>query len=279
MASWCTTSAASSTAHPQHTPTHPDGTDSCASNAAKPSWYAAGATSTPTGNAAARKSRRRSPESRVRGNPPARFARGSPENTSPAAGTSPAAYPTPKLRAQLEHFPGPRSPQGPPSAPGTAAGSDAHVSCPSSGPGRLRRRGPSRPAPAEPNPPRAQVNRGHLRDLLPGDDRRRTGHHRDLDPGTVEHRERLHWVRRVTVDEDRHQLRTGSGPQVMATLRDTAISLLRLAVHTRIAVALRHHGRDTDRPIDLLLAASSDSAEPRGMWYSRRVFCGGSRTM
>ena len=64
---------------------------------------------------------------------------------------------------------------------------------------------------------------------------------------------RVHWVRDVTFDEDRHQLRTGNGPQVMATLRNTAISLLRLAGHTKIASALRHHGRLTSRPIDLLL--------------------------
>ncbi|WP_233188250.1 transposase, partial [Actinomyces qiguomingii] len=38
---------------------------------------------------------------------------------------------------------------------------------------------------------------------------------------------RVHWVRDVTYDEDRHQLRTGSGPQVMATLRNLAISLIR----------------------------------------------------
>ena len=67
--------------------------------------------------------------------------------------------------------------------------------------------------------------------------------------------ESLHWVRDVTFDEDRHQLRTGNGPQVMATLRNTAISLLRLAGHTKIATALRHHGRLTNRPIDLLLSA------------------------
>src|SRR6476660_850677 len=67
--------------------------------------------------------------------------------------------------------------------------------------------------------------------------------------------ESLHWVRDVTFDEDRHQLRTGHGPQVMATLRNTAISLLRLAGYTKIATALRHHGRLTSRPIELLLAA------------------------
>jgi predicted transposase YbfD/YdcC len=65
----------------------------------------------------------------------------------------------------------------------------------------------------------------------------------------------LHWVRDVTFDEDRHQLRTGNGPQVMASLRNTAISLLRLAGHTNIASALRHHGRSVSRPIELLLTA------------------------
>ncbi len=65
----------------------------------------------------------------------------------------------------------------------------------------------------------------------------------------------LHWVRDVVFDEDRHQLRSGHGPQVMATLRNTAISLLRLAGHNRIARALRHQARDTNRPIDLILTA------------------------
>ena len=65
---------------------------------------------------------------------------------------------------------------------------------------------------------------------------------------------KLHWVRDVVFDEDRHQLRTGHGPQVMATLRNTAISLLRLAGHTSIASALRHHSRDSRRPIELLTA-------------------------
>ena len=65
----------------------------------------------------------------------------------------------------------------------------------------------------------------------------------------------LHWVRDVAFDEDRHQLRTGNGPQVMACLRNTAISLLRLAGHTKIATALRHHSRSASRPVQLLLSA------------------------
>ena len=66
---------------------------------------------------------------------------------------------------------------------------------------------------------------------------------------------RTHWVRDVVYDEDRSQVRTGNAPQVMATLRNTAISLLRLAGVTNIAAALRHHAREPDRPINLLLTS------------------------
>jgi len=64
---------------------------------------------------------------------------------------------------------------------------------------------------------------------------------------------RLHWVRDVTYDEDRSQIRTGNAPQVMATLRNTAISLLRLTGWDNIAAGLRHHARDPNNPIKLLL--------------------------
>jgi len=64
---------------------------------------------------------------------------------------------------------------------------------------------------------------------------------------------RLHWVRDVTYDEDRSQIRTGNAPHVMATLRNTAISLLRLTGWTNIAAGLRHHARTPDHPVKLLL--------------------------
>jgi len=59
---------------------------------------------------------------------------------------------------------------------------------------------------------------------------------------------RLHWVRDVTFDEDRSQARTGNAPHVMATLRNTAISFLRLAGWTNIAAAPRHHARHPASP-------------------------------
>ena len=40
---------------------------------------------------------------------------------------------------------------------------------------------------------------------------------------------RVHWVRDVTFDEDRCQVRTGAAPQVQAALRNLAISLVRRA--------------------------------------------------
>lgn len=64
---------------------------------------------------------------------------------------------------------------------------------------------------------------------------------------------RLHWVRDVTFDEDRSQIRTGNAPQVMASLRNTAISLLRLSGWDNIAAGLRHHARAPGNPIKLLL--------------------------
>ncbi|MEV0733601.1 ISAs1 family transposase [Polymorphospora sp. NPDC050346] len=63
---------------------------------------------------------------------------------------------------------------------------------------------------------------------------------------------KVHWVRDVTYDEDRSQIRTGTGPEVMAALRNAAISALRLTGVTNIAAANRHHARDSTRPLALL---------------------------
>jgi predicted transposase YbfD/YdcC len=50
-----------------------------------------------------------------------------------------------------------------------------------------------------------------------------------------------HWIRDVTFDEDRSQVRCGHIPQVMAALRNTAIALMRLAGETNIAAAARRY--------------------------------------
>ena len=69
---------------------------------------------------------------------------------------------------------------------------------------------------------------------------------------TIENR--LHWVRDVVFDEDRHQLRTANGPQIMAALRNLAISLIRLAhgATAPIAATTRAMARRPRRAIDLI---------------------------
>jgi predicted transposase YbfD/YdcC len=49
----------------------------------------------------------------------------------------------------------------------------------------------------------------------------------------------VHWVRDVTFDEDRSQVRCGSIPQMMAAFRNTAIGLMHWAGETNIAAACR----------------------------------------
>jgi len=48
-----------------------------------------------------------------------------------------------------------------------------------------------------------------------------------------------HWVRDVTFDEDRAQVRCGPIPHIMAALRNTTIGLLRYAGYANIAAAGR----------------------------------------
>ena len=65
---------------------------------------------------------------------------------------------------------------------------------------------------------------------------------------------RLHWVRDVIFDENRHQQRTANGPQVMAALRNLAISLIRLFDSAGISIAstTRSLSRQPKRAIKLL---------------------------
>lgn len=54
---------------------------------------------------------------------------------------------------------------------------------------------------------------------------------------------RVHWVRDVTVDEDRCRIRTGSSPQIFAALRNAAITTLRFLGCENIAAAACPPGR------------------------------------
>ncbi|RJQ89696.1 ISAs1 family transposase [Amycolatopsis panacis] len=63
---------------------------------------------------------------------------------------------------------------------------------------------------------------------------------------------KLHYVRDVTYNEDASRVRTGNAPRVMASLRNLAVSALRLAGNTNIAAALRATAREATRPLTLL---------------------------
>jgi len=61
-----------------------------------------------------------------------------------------------------------------------------------------------------------------------------------------------HWVRDVTFDEDRSQVRCGNIPQVMAALRNTTIGLLRWAGYSNIAAACRRFAAQPDLALTLI---------------------------
>jgi hypothetical protein len=62
----------------------------------------------------------------------------------------------------------------------------------------------------------------------------------------------LHHIRDVTFCEDASQVRTGSGPHAMATLRNLIIGVLSRAGPANLAAAVRRHARDPRRPLATL---------------------------
>ena len=62
----------------------------------------------------------------------------------------------------------------------------------------------------------------------------------------------LHYVKDVTMGEDRSLVHLEAGPMVMAILRDTAVSLLRWVGHTRIASRLRYHSSHPQLAVTLV---------------------------
>jgi predicted transposase YbfD/YdcC len=65
--------------------------------------------------------------------------------------------------------------------------------------------------------------------------------------------DRLHWVRDMDFDEDRSQVRTATGPRIMASLRNLVITILRLSAAASIAAALRYHARQPSRPLQTIM--------------------------
>lgn len=66
---------------------------------------------------------------------------------------------------------------------------------------------------------------------------------------------RLHWVRDVTMDEDRCQIRSGAAPQAMAACRNLVIGLLRRHQVANIAAALRTYAGRPPMAVALVLSS------------------------
>ncbi len=66
-----------------------------------------------------------------------------------------------------------------------------------------------------------------------------------------------HWVRDVTFDEDRSQVRCGATPHVLAAIRTTTIGLLRCAGETNIAAACRRLAAQPEAALALIGLAST----------------------
>jgi predicted transposase YbfD/YdcC len=69
--------------------------------------------------------------------------------------------------------------------------------------------------------------------------------------------EALHHIRDTTFAEDASQVRTGTAPRAMASLRNLAIGILRAHGDRNIAAALRRNARDATRMLPLLGITSS----------------------
>ena len=62
----------------------------------------------------------------------------------------------------------------------------------------------------------------------------------------------VHWVRDVTFDEDRSQVRSGNAPQVMAAFRNLTTTLVRWAGHSNVVAALRRYAAQVSEAFILL---------------------------
>lgn len=62
----------------------------------------------------------------------------------------------------------------------------------------------------------------------------------ELNRGHWEIENRIHYVRDVTFDEDRSQIRKGNGPHIMASLRNLVIGIFRILGFKYIPEAIRY---------------------------------------
>ena len=70
----------------------------------------------------------------------------------------------------------------------------------------------------------------------------------------------LHYVKDVTMGEDRSAVHADNGPKIMAALRNTAISLLRRAGFSTNAARLRYNCGHPDAVLHLLSLSLGENA-------------------
>jgi len=70
----------------------------------------------------------------------------------------------------------------------------------------------------------------------------------------------LHYVKDTVLGEDRSPIRLGAGPAILATCRDTALSLLRWIGCRQIAARLRDHSQDPTGAVALLRRPTTQNA-------------------
>jgi predicted transposase YbfD/YdcC len=70
----------------------------------------------------------------------------------------------------------------------------------------------------------------------------------------------LHYCKDMAWGEDRCQIRLGAGPMILATLRDTALSLLHTTGCRNVAARLRHYGQYPSAAVALLRRPTSQNA-------------------
>lgn len=70
----------------------------------------------------------------------------------------------------------------------------------------------------------------------------------------------LHYRKDVVFGEDRCQIRLGAGPMILATLRDTALSLLQTTGCRHVAARLRHYGQHPGAVVALLRRPATQNA-------------------
>lgn len=65
---------------------------------------------------------------------------------------------------------------------------------------------------------------------------------------------RLHWVRDMSLGEDACRVRTREAPQILASIRNAVLRLMRSSGVTNVAAALRHNAAKAENAVRLVIS-------------------------